>query len=217
MSIEDTTTMGPGWAPFARIDLSPNFDLRPEGQDISLIVMHYITLPEGQLGPEPIHALFCNELDTTREEFAFLKGVRVSSHFLIERSGAVFQFVDVYKRAWHAGVSNFLGRNACNNFSVGIELEGTDDLPFTEAQYESLRAVLHWVTQTLPIRFITGHQDIAPNRKTDPGPYFDWARLAQMIPKSVEIKRGPGVCDVEKMLERARELSVASEVKNKEN
>lgn len=168
-----------GWCHGARHCPSPNFNERPGGE-VSLLVIHNISLPPGQFGTGRPAALFQNRLDPA--EHPYFEGIahlRVSAHFLIEREGALTQFVGCHQRAWHAGVSSFEGREGCNDFSLGIELEGTDELPFTEAQY----ACLHQLTAELLRCFpaigsarITGHSDIAPGRKTDPGPCFDWAR-----------------------------------------
>lgn len=168
-----------GWCQGVRHCPSPNFNERPCGE-ISLLVIHNISLPPAQFATGQVQAFFQNRLD--RAEHPYFEGIadmRVSAHFLIERDGAVTQFVSCLARAWHAGVSCFAGRESCNDFSLGIELEGTDDLPFTDAQYQSLVALTQQVQGTYssitPER-ICGHSDIAPGRKTDPGPCFDWAR-----------------------------------------
>lgn len=159
---------------------SPNFGPRPLAE-VSLLVIHNISLPPGQFGTGCVQRFFRNELDTTEHPwFANIEGVQVSSHFLIERDGGLFQFVSCDERAWHAGVSVFEGRANCNDFSVGIELEGTDDLPYTERQYQVLLELIRALQAVYPqitVARITGHEHIAPGRKTDPGPAFDWVRL----------------------------------------
>lgn len=162
------------------VHLSPNQDARPEQQDINLLVIHNISLPPGQFGGAYIEQLFCNSLNP--EEHAFFQDIyqlRVSAHVLIRRSGEVIQFVPFHRRAWHAGQSCFRGRTNCNDFSIGIELEGSDEQPFTDVQYQELSAITCSLMQTyrhLTIDRICGHEHIAPGRKTDPGPHFDWRR-----------------------------------------
>jgi AmpD protein len=165
-----------GWCQQAsRLD-SPNHNARPDPADISLLVIHNISLPAGQFGGTAITAFFQNCLDcSAHESFESLRELKVSSHFLIRRDGAVLQFVSTLARAWHAGVSSFEGRAACNDFSIGIELEGTDDLPFEPVQYESLSLLTQALLARFTITHIVGHDEIAPGRKTDPGPCFDWA------------------------------------------
>jgi len=158
---------------------SPHCDARPAGTAIDLLVIHAISLPAGEYGGDDVAALFLGRLDCTRRaDYADLTNLRVSAHFLIRRDGQVQQFVPVHRRAWHAGVSRFAGRERCNDFSVGIELEGCDQDRFTTAQYAALAALTRAVRAACPgIRAenIVGHCDIAPGRKTDPGPHFDWA------------------------------------------
>jgi AmpD protein len=160
---------------------SPNQDERPEGETISLIVIHGITLPPGEFGGPWIRQLFTNDLDSTAHPFfESLLNLRVSAHALIRRDGEVEHYVPPHRRAWHAGVSEFRGRSACNDFSIGIELEGTDDLPYTPAQYLSLASVVAELRVHYPAITedrIVGHSAIAPRRKTDPGPAFDWGRF----------------------------------------
>lgn len=162
----------------ARQLTSPNCSER-ENDEISLLVIHNISLPPGQFGGSFIDELFCNELDCSQHEFfKELKDLKVSSHLLIRRDGEIVQYVPFDKQAWHAGISKYEGRECCNEFSIGIELEGTDFDEFTEAQYEALIAVTQALLQTYPEmkkERIVGHSDIAPGRKTDPGSYFDWA------------------------------------------
>lgn len=154
---------------------SPNCDGRPPGIAIDLLVIHNISLPPGQFDGQAITQFFTNTLDTnTHPYYARLKGVRVSAHFLIRRNGEMIQFVPCSKRAWHAGASAWNGRTACNDFSIGIELEGTDFLPFSERQYAALIRLTRVLKRTYPIFAIAGHSDIAPGRKTDPGQEFDW-------------------------------------------
>lgn len=159
---------------------SPNVDARPPGAQVSLLVVHNITLPPGEFGGPYVADLFLNRLDLGAHPwFARLAGLRVSAHFFIRRDGDIVQFASVYDRAWHAGVSRFQGRERCNDFSVGVELEGTDHLPYTDAQYAVLAELAQRLRARLPIRAAWGHEDIAPGRKTDPGPAFDWPRFAR--------------------------------------
>jgi len=159
---------------------SPNCDVRPEGSGVDLLVIHNISLPPGQFGGPFIADLFGNRLDYDADPyFEQLRTLRVSAHFLIRRDGNVMQFVSTNDRAWHAGVSSFGGRQRCNDFSIGIELEGTDFEPFSALQYDTLIAL----TQALLLRHglaaVRGHEHIAPGRKTDPGPFFDWHQYQQ--------------------------------------
>jgi AmpD protein len=157
---------------------SPNFDQRPAGVDVSLIVVHGISLPPGRFGGKAISRLFTNRLNpASHPYFASVAGIRVSAHFLIRRDGALQQFVDCSARAWHAGASAFDGRSNCNDFSIGIELEGTDERPYTSNQYRMLSRLIAALRARYPIRDVAGHSDIAPGRKTDPGPAFDWRRV----------------------------------------
>ena len=165
-----------------RIVDSPNFDDRPPGTEITLVVLHSISLPPGEYGGEAIERFFTNCLDPAAHPyFRDICSLQVSSHFLVRRDGEVVQFVPPDKRAWHAGVSCWRGRERCNDFSIGIELEGTDDDAFTAAQYQSLVSVIRKLQQQFPIRDIAAHSEIAPGRKTDPGPRFDWTRLLQSL------------------------------------
>ena len=164
-----------GWCEHAVRQDSPNFNARLDPSDISLLVIHNISLPAGQFGGASITELFQNCLDcSAHESFESLRDVKVSSHFLIRRDGALLQFVSTLDRAWHAGVSSFDGRVACNDFSIGIELEGADDVPFEPAQYASLAVLTQALLARFSITHIVGHDEIAPGRKTDPGPCFDW-------------------------------------------
>ena len=171
-----------GWLIGARHIPSPNCDERPEGEAIQLIVIHNISLPPGIFNGDAVVELFTNCLDWDADPYyAKIRGMQVSTHFFIRRDGSLIQFVPCGLRAWHAGVSNWRGRERCNDFSLGIELEGSDDLPFADAQYASLNPLLATLLQTYPIEAIVGHADIAPGRKTDPGPYFDWTRVHSKI------------------------------------
>jgi len=174
-----------GWLDGAVRRPSPNQDARPAPSDVSLLVIHGISLPPGEFGGPWIDALFDNRLDLTAHPyFAQLAGLAVSAHVLIRRDGAIVQYVPFEARAWHAGASCFAGRERCNDYSIGVELEGTDDQPYTDAQYDALATVAHAVMEAYPAitaERITGHSDIAPGRKTDPGPAFDWARFRASI------------------------------------
>ncbi|WP_455284146.1 1,6-anhydro-N-acetylmuramyl-L-alanine amidase AmpD [Cupriavidus necator] len=168
-----------GWVPAARRVPSPNFDERPPGTPVDLVVLHNISLPPGQFGSGDIEAFFQNRLDPDKHPFfATIHQVQVSAHFLVTRQGELVQFVPCTQRAWHAGQSDFFGRPRCNDFSIGIEIEGCDDLPFTPAQYDTVAELVPALLAAYPVRAIAGHSDIAPGRKTDPGPHFDWARFA---------------------------------------
>ena len=160
---------------------SPNCDARPPACTLDLLVLHCISLPPGQFGGEAISALFLNRLDPAAHPyFEGLRGLRVSAHFLVARDGQTTQFVDCAERAWHAGQSQFCGRVRCNDFSVGIELEGTESLPYDARQYAALTKLireLRYRYPTLRAAPIVAHSDIAPGRKTDPGPAFDWSGL----------------------------------------
>ena len=170
-----------GWLAEARRIDSPNFDERPSGEAVSLIVVHAISLPPAQFGSGDIVRLFTNTLDPgAHPYFAQISTLRVSAHFLIRRDGELIQFVSCRQRAWHAGLSCWDGRQRCNDFSLGVELEGCDELPFEDAQYACLVALLETLNARYPIAAIVGHSDVAPGRKSDPGPCFDWQRLASL-------------------------------------
>ena len=161
---------------------SPNFDARPSGELISLLVVHNISLPPGEFGGEGIVRLFTNTLDCTAHPYyEGLRDLKVSSHFLIGRDGGVIQFVSCLDRAWHAGQSGWGGRENCNDFSVGVELEGVDDLPYTEEQYLILVHLTRALRARYPIADLAGHSDVSPGRKSDPGPAFDWARYRALL------------------------------------
>jgi AmpD protein len=174
-----------GWLQSAEVIRSPNFDARPDHAQIKLIVVHGISLPPGDYGGGHIQSFFCNNLDVAAHPyFESICNLTVSAHCLIERDGNVVQFVSFQDRAWHAGESEWCGESACNNFSVGIELEGCDDRAYDEKQYQSLASLVGALRQRYPeidSDAITGHSDIAPTRKTDPGPAFDWARLQRLL------------------------------------
>lgn len=175
-----------GWVGTARRIDSPNADDRPVGESPSLIVVHSISLPPAEFGGDDIVRLFTNTLDPDAHPyFAGISGLRVSAHFLIRRDGELLQFVSCLKRAWHAGSSSFDGRENCNDFSIGIELEGCDDSPFDDAQYVQLVALIELLRTCFPIGAVVGHSCISPGRKTDPGPCFDWQRLAVFGPSLV--------------------------------
>ncbi len=161
----------------ARRVTSPNQDERPPGILPSLLVVHSISLPPGEFGGSAVEELFTNRLDPAAHPYyQGLQGLRVSAHFFLRRDGELLQFVGCEARAWHAGQSRWQGRERCNDFSIGVELEGTDVRPFTDAQYEALERLTRQLRAWYPIDAIVGHSDIAPGRKTDPGPGFDWAR-----------------------------------------
>jgi len=159
---------------------SPNHDDRPASVQASLLVIHNISLPPGEFGGPHIIRLFTNALDYAAHPWLErLRGLRVSAHFLIRRDGAIVQCVSTLKRAWHAGASRHAGRERCNDFSIGVELEGTDVLPYAEAQYDALAALTQALRDRHPLSAVRGHEHIAPGRKTDPGPAFDWPRYAR--------------------------------------
>lgn len=161
---------------------SPNCDERPAGEEVSLVVVHAISLPPGEFCGDGVERLFTNRLDPAAHPYyAAIDGLRVSAHFFIRRDGRIVQFVPCGKRAWHAGVSSWQGRERCNDFSIGIELEGCDELPFEPAQYRQLADLVKVLARCYPVRSVVGHADIAPGRKTDPGPHFDWPHLRALL------------------------------------
>lgn len=180
-----TTLRETGKLPEARWCPSPNFGPRPDEASVSLLVVHNISLPPGQFGGPEIEDFFCNRLDhTAHPYFETIAGMQVSAHALIRRDGSVVQFVSLLDRAWHAGRSSFQGEEECNDFSIGIELEGTDDVPYTEDQYRQLADLTHLIMAAWPRITpdrMTGHCDIAPGRKTDPGPFFDWSHFRAVL------------------------------------
>ncbi len=170
-----------GRASIARFVRSPNCDDRPKDTTISVVVVHGISLPPGHFGGGGIEELFTNRLDPAADPYyASIAQLRVSSHFVVRRDGGLWQFVPCAKRAWHAGVSAWEGRERVNDFSVGIELEGTDIEPYAGAQYTMLARLVKALVRRYPITAVVGHSDIAPGRKTDPGPAFDWSRLRRL-------------------------------------
>lgn len=170
-----------GWFTGARPVVSPNANRRPDGAQVSLLVIHNISLPPGEFGGGEVERFFCNRLDPGGHPyFREIAAMKVSAHLYIRRCGELVQFVSVDRRAWHAGRSSFAGRENCNDFSVGIELEGCDDRPYSDAQYQTLFECCRSLMARFPriaVDRIVGHSDIAPGRKTDPGPAFDWRRL----------------------------------------
>jgi AmpD protein len=161
---------------------SPNHDDRPEGIDITVLVVHSISLPPGEFGGDGVVRLFTNTLDFSEHPYyASLRELKVSAHFLIRRGGELIQLVPCAKRAWHAGASTWRGRERCNDFSVGVELEGTDDQAYTDPQYACLARLLQSLRGRYPIVDVVGHADMAPERKTDPGPAFDWGHLREFL------------------------------------
>ncbi len=184
-----------GWLTAARTVRTENCEPRPVGIVPQLLVIHNISLPPGQFGDSSIERFFTNTLDWDEHPFfAEIRDVKVSAHLLIRRDGELVQFVSFDDRAWHAGLSCYGGRENCNDFSIGIELEGTDSLPYTNAQYRALRAVTRALLQTYPSMsrdHIAGHSDIAPGRKTDPGPAFDWSRYLQDLESPAQKESAP--------------------------
>jgi N-acetyl-anhydromuramoyl-L-alanine amidase len=182
MEPDETGIDGEGYLRNARLIPSPNFDERPEGCGISLLVIHNISLPPGDFGGEGVIELFTNVLDPEAHPYyQRVRGLKVSAHFFVRRSGEIIQFVSCEKRAWHAGESCWQDRGRCNDYSVGIELEGSNCVAFTDEQYRALIMLTQVVKEKYPIRDIVGHSDIAPGRKTDPGPCFDWSRYRASV------------------------------------
>ncbi len=173
-----------------RLCLSPNRDQRPADSAVDLIILHGISLPPGQFGGGEIEALFLNELDwDAHPYYGKIRGMEVSAHVLVRRDGELVQFVPFIERAWHAGASEFRGRSRCNDFSIGIELEGEDETPYDERQYQVLSRMLQALMLAYPnisAREIAGHCDVAPDRKLDPGPAFDWLRLYDALGENIE-------------------------------
>jgi AmpD protein len=171
-----------GWYQFAGHVPSPNFGARPQGTTISLIVLHSISLPPGQYGGEDVQRLFTNQLDwDSHPYFQTIRGMKVSAHFYIRRQGELQQFVSCNDRAWHAGESSHLGRNNCNDHSVGIELEGLEGGDFEDSQYETLESLCAALLENYPVVHFAGHEHIAPGRKTDPGTGFDWSLFQKSL------------------------------------
>jgi AmpD protein len=171
-----------GWYRFARRLPSPNFGPRPDGMPIDLVVVHSISLPPGEYGGDGVQQLFTNTLDwNAHPYFKSIEGLEVSSHFYVRRGGELWQFVSCDDRAWHAGASSWCGRDNCNDFSIGIELEGLEGNTFEHAQYETLAGLIAAIAQRYPIGHVAGHEHVAPGRKQDPGPGFDWALLRREL------------------------------------
>jgi AmpD protein len=174
-----------GWLPQARRVHSPNFGERPADAVIDLLVIHNISLPPGEFGGPWVEQLFCGRLDAgVHPYFATIADNPVSAHLFIRRDGEALQFVDLWRRAWHAGRSCWQGRAECNDYGIGIELEGTDETPFTDAQYHRLAELTGAIMRRFPAisaERIVGHSDVAPGRKTDPGPAFDWTRYRRLL------------------------------------
>ncbi len=183
MRPEDTPALWQGgWYRFARHCPSPNFGARPAGAQIDLVVLHSISLPPGEYGGDEVRQLFTNTLDwTAHPYFMQIHGMQVSAHFFIRRGGELWQFVSCEERAWHAGASHYRGRGNCNDDSIGIELEGLEGRTFTAAQYESLAQVCTAIAQGWPVVHVAGHEHVAPGRKQDPGPGFDWPQLQRAL------------------------------------
>jgi AmpD protein len=181
MSVTPRVHVATGLLEGVRQVLSPHHDPRPQGMEPDLLVIHNISLPPAQFGGPWIEKLFNGHLPPeVHPYFAAIHAARVSAHVLVRRDGEVVQFVPFHRRAWHAGASLYEGRSACNDFSIGIELEGTDDISFEDVQYDATRQLILALVEAYPklsTTRIVGHSDIAPGRKTDPGPTFDWARL----------------------------------------
>jgi len=187
MSVNDNTlfNLEKGYLLDVEQQTSPHFTLRNTGEEISLLVVHNISLPAGQFGGDHITHLFLGKLDLGSDQsFADLKNVRVSAHCLIRRDGTIIQYVNFNNKAWHAGVSSFCSREQCNDFSIGIELEGTDEIAYTEQQYQQLvkltKTLQHYYPAIINTN-IVGHCDIAPQRKTDPGASFNWQYFRQCL------------------------------------
>jgi AmpD protein len=186
-----------GWHRGARRCESPNFGPRPVGCEVSLVVLHSISLPPGEYGGDAIERLFTNRLDfDAHPYFQQIRGLEVSSHFVIRRDGELLQFVSCDARAWHAGRSSWRGRENCNDYSIGIELEGLEGEVFEPAQYEALASLLPALARRYPIVHVAGHEDVAPGRKIDPGPGFDWARVTAAL-------AWPPQCFPERLLTRS--------------
>lgn len=171
-----------GWLAGARRVESPNHDARPAGAVVDLLVVHHVSLPPGRFSGDAVERFFTNALDPAAHPYyAGIAHLRVSAHFLVRRRGELIQFVSCDARAWHAGASCFMGRERCNDFSIGVELEGTGDVPYTDAQYRVLARLARVLSARYPMRWVAGHEDIAPGRKTDPGPSFDWPRALRAL------------------------------------
>lgn len=171
-----------GWLSGARACPSPNFGPRPQGAEVSLVVIHSISLPPGEYGGDAIERLFTNRLDWDEQPYyRQIRGLTVSAHFVVRRDGELLQFVSCAQRAWHAGRSSWKGRDNCNDYSIGIELEGLEGEPFEAAQYDTLADLLRSLATGHPLQSVVGHEHVAPGRKFDPGAGFDWRRLMSML------------------------------------
>jgi AmpD protein len=166
-----------GWVHPAQQVVSQNVDARPANATIDLLVLHCISVPPGSLDVGMVEALFTNRLSSNHPDVRTLIGLRVSAHFVIDRRGNLIQFVPTTQRAWHAGASHWRGRDRCNDYSIGIELIGSEFLPFTPAQYQTLNDLVAVLSHAYPVQAVVGHDDIAPGRKFDPGPFFDWTKI----------------------------------------
>ena len=195
-----------GWLGGARRCESPNAGPRPDGAAIDLALVHSISLPPGEYGGDAIEQLFCNRLDwNAHPYFDAIRGLRVSAHFLIRRDGECIQFVSCDRRAWHAGESSWRGRPNCNDFSIGIELEGLEGRLFEAAQYDCLAGLLQQLGNQYPLTAVAGHEHVAPGRKQDPGAGFDWSRLGRELPwLDGPVASATALGDIEKSLETAR-------------
>ena len=181
-----------GWWRHAVRLRSPNCNDRPPGEPVTLAIVHSISLPPGQYGGDAVARLFTNRLDVSAHPyFAPLEGLRVSAHFFVRRDGAVMQFVSCDERAWHAGASRWRGREDCNDWSVGIEMEGLEGEPFARAQYRALGRMLRALARRYPIAEVVGHEHVAPGRKGDPGARFDWRALARGLGSRIETPFSP--------------------------
>lgn len=181
MTVDETT----GFVQEAKVSLSPNRDARPDPNAVNLLVIHGISLPPGKFGSSDVIDLFMNRLKKKKDPyFASIANLKVSAHFFIRRDGELWQFVPLQQRAWHAGASMFMGQECCNDFSIGVELEGTDDVPYTQAQYDALASLSKALMQRYPqitLDRIVGHSDISPGRKSDPGPSFNWEKFHKAL------------------------------------
>lgn len=182
------TVWSQGWWRHARRVRSPNFGARPDGTDVTLAVVHSISLPPGEYGGDAVERFFTNRLDATAHPyFAQIAASRVSAHFFIRRGGAVVQFVSCDARAWHAGASQWRGRDDCNDWSIGIELEGLEGERFERAQYRALIRLLKALARRWPLAEVVGHEHVAPARKADPGARFSWRRLARALRRQLRV------------------------------
>lgn len=177
----DSTRWEKGWYTGAQHCVSPNFGARPVDAVLDLVLLHSISLPPGVYGGDAVERLFTNSLDwDAHPYFQSIRGIEVSAHFFIRRDGRLLQFVSCDDRAWHAGQSSFRGRDNCNDYSIGIELEGLEGQNFEAGQYAALRVLLTALLENYPLRFLAGHSDVAPGRKIDPGPGFEWHQLSDL-------------------------------------